>query len=195
MMKSIFTSLLAAVVLTSSATSLWADDWKTADGKVYQNVQVVGSNPDSVTILHQDGGASVPLANLPADIQKRFNYDPAKVEAQKESAENARVLRAEMDRAARVQQASPEAQDPDTSEAASSLANEDEGTSTAPVSCRPSPHYSMDDLTASIHSLTHDPSDSTHSSIGALTASIHSLRSDPCDANHHSISEIADSGL
>lgn len=190
-MKSTFAILVIAVLLTISATSLRADDWKTTDGKVYQNVQIVGLNPDAVTILHQDGGASVPLANLPADIQKRFNYDPAKAEAAAEA-------RAERNRAAKVQQAEPDAQDTQNTDATviiSSPANNNAGASTSSTSCNPSPHYSIDDLASSIHSLGPDPSDPTHSSIGALASSMHSLRSDPSDSNHHSISEIADSGL
>jgi flagellar basal body rod protein FlgC len=179
-MKSTFAILLVAALLTTSATSLRADDWKTTDGKVYQNVQVVGSNPEAVTILHQDGGASVPLANLPADIQKRFNYDPAKAEAVaegpvKDVAVNVRALRPERDRAGKMQQAESDITDNqyDTNIPEIAPVNDDASASAPSASCNPSPHYSIDDLASSMHS----------------------LRSDPSDANHHSISEIADSGL
>lgn len=56
----------------------YAEDWKTTDGKTYANVTVVKVEDDAVTILDEDGGARVPLANLPADLQMRFNYDPEK---------------------------------------------------------------------------------------------------------------------
>ena len=73
--------LLSAVFLAGSFLSLRAEDWKTNDGKVYQDVKVVRSEPDAVTILHHDGGGRIPLANLPPDLQKRFHYDPAKAKA------------------------------------------------------------------------------------------------------------------
>ena len=34
-----------------------------------------------MTILDQDGGALVPLATLPANLQKQFHYDAAKAQA------------------------------------------------------------------------------------------------------------------
>ena len=79
-MKTAFTFALYAVAFSwaISALSLRADDWKTTDGKTYQAVIVVKAEPDAVTITHKDGGALVPLATLPPDLQKKFNYDPAK---------------------------------------------------------------------------------------------------------------------
>jgi len=68
--------LMAAPLLVMPALLLQAEDWKTTDGKVYQGVTVIKSDPDAVTILYRDGGALVPLAQLPPDLQKRFNYDP-----------------------------------------------------------------------------------------------------------------------
>jgi hypothetical protein len=57
---------------------LWAEDWKTSDGKTYQDVKVVKVEADAVTILDSEGGARIDLSKLPVDLQKRFNYDPAK---------------------------------------------------------------------------------------------------------------------
>jgi hypothetical protein len=200
--------LLAAALPVFSATSLWAEDWKTTDGKVYQNVTVIDAQPDAVTILHQDGGALVPLANLPPDIQKRFNYDPVKAKAAAEArarddAANARALQAEMDQVSQMRQAVPDAQD--------------SGTDSSPATASSkTTHYSMGDLASAMDSLKSDPSDSSHYSISDLADSIHSLRRDlsepgyhtmahlavsmgslsaPYDSTHHSISEIADSGL
>jgi hypothetical protein len=191
--------LLAAVTLILSATSLRAEDWKTADGKVYQDVKVIESEADTVTILHHDGGALVPLANLPPDIQKRFNYDPvkAKVAADaraKDDAENAKALQAEMDQASQMRQAGPELQETNTPETNSSPADDGDALSTAPASGDAN-HHSMDELAASADSLRRDLCDPTYHTMAHLVFTIHSLGPDPSDPNHHSMSEIADSGL
>lgn len=54
----------------------FAEDWTTSDGKTYSDVTVIKSDSKSVTILDKDGGARIPLAKLPPDLQKRFNYTP-----------------------------------------------------------------------------------------------------------------------
>jgi hypothetical protein len=54
------------------------EDWKATDGKVYQDVKVLKVEPDAVTVMDKTGGGLVALATLPPDLQKRFNYDPAK---------------------------------------------------------------------------------------------------------------------
>jgi hypothetical protein len=81
-----------------------AEDWKTSDGIVYQDVKVLQVEDDAVTILYKDGGALVPLAKLPAPLQKKFDYDPekAKLAAQaraKVDAQNAKALQTEIDQA------------------------------------------------------------------------------------------------
>jgi len=58
-----------------------AEDWTTLSGKNYRDVMVVKVEPDAVTILSDDGGARVPLTDLPAALQTRFNFDPAKAQA------------------------------------------------------------------------------------------------------------------
>jgi hypothetical protein len=69
------------LVLLLASSPLHAEDWTTIDGKIYRDVQVVKSEPDAITIVYRDGGALVPLAKLPTDLQKRFDYDPIKAEA------------------------------------------------------------------------------------------------------------------
>lgn len=70
--------LLAGVVLGAPVR---AEDWATTDGKSYQDVKVLKVDADVVTILYQDGGATVPLETLPPYLQTRFKYDPAKAKA------------------------------------------------------------------------------------------------------------------
>jgi hypothetical protein len=67
---------LTLLALLVSGGVLPAEDWTTSDGKIYRDVIVVKTEPDAVTIIHRDGGALVPLVKLPADLQKRFHYDP-----------------------------------------------------------------------------------------------------------------------
>ncbi len=79
-MKRIIRSIVPALILFAAAP-LHAEDWKTTDGVIYQNVKVLKVEADAVTILDSNGGALVSLAKLPADLQKRFNYDPAQAQA------------------------------------------------------------------------------------------------------------------
>lgn len=50
--------------------------WTTTDGHVYKNVKVIKVDPQTVTILHENGGTDVAISTLPPDLQKQFNYDP-----------------------------------------------------------------------------------------------------------------------
>jgi hypothetical protein len=86
-----------------------AVDWVTTDGKIYHDVLVVKVEADAVTILHNDGGALVPLDKLPPDLQKKFHYDPvkAKIAAQaraKQEAADAQALQVEKDAADKLKQ-------------------------------------------------------------------------------------------
>ena len=50
--------------------------WTTTDGHTYKNVQIQKVDPANVSILDDDGGATVAIATLPPDLQKQLNYDP-----------------------------------------------------------------------------------------------------------------------
>jgi hypothetical protein len=83
-----------------SVGRLSAEDWKTLDGKSFQNVTVLKVEPDAVTILDRDGGALIPLDQLSPDLQKRFHHDPAQAKIAtakrlKDEATNAQALQAE----------------------------------------------------------------------------------------------------
>lgn len=101
-MKVLILSLLAFVAIPA-----YAEDWTTTDGTVYQDVKVIRVEDDAITILFKDGGALVPLAKLPPDLQQRFSYDPVKAKAKaaaraKDDAANAKELQAEMDQAQKL---------------------------------------------------------------------------------------------
>ena len=75
--------------------------WATTDGRhVYRNVVVCKVEADCVTILDDDGGARVAIADLPTDIQKQLNYDPdlaaaASAERQRQEQASQQALLAE----------------------------------------------------------------------------------------------------
>ena len=126
MMKAFLALIIALMVLP-----LHAEDWKTTDGTVYQDVKVIKVEDDAVTILYEDGGARIPLAKLPPDLQKKFSYDPVKAKAAadaraKADAENAKNLQAEKDLAA--QQQLQQAIDNDKERARAQAATQGQGT-------------------------------------------------------------------
>jgi hypothetical protein len=71
------TPLIVAAALTFLilVPVLHAEDWTTTDGKTYRDITVISHDSLNVTVLDRDGGATLPLANLPASLQKRFNFD------------------------------------------------------------------------------------------------------------------------
>ncbi len=48
---------------------------------VYYDVRVLKVTPTSVVIAHRDGIGSIPLADLPSDLQKKFGYNPTAASA------------------------------------------------------------------------------------------------------------------
>ena len=56
------------------------EDW-TVNGRDYHNVKVGQVEPDRVHITYDGGLGTVLLKDLPPDLQKRFNYDPAQAKA------------------------------------------------------------------------------------------------------------------
>lgn len=50
--------------------------WSMSNGKVYHNVKITMVQADAVTILHDEGGALVPMSDLTPELQKQLNYDP-----------------------------------------------------------------------------------------------------------------------
>ncbi len=85
-----FRGIIFLIIWMALFKVVLAEDWTTTDGKTYQQVTVVKVDDDAVTILDQEGGALVPLAQLPPDLQQRFHYDPekAKIAAARRQAED-----------------------------------------------------------------------------------------------------------
>ena len=70
---------IMAILLAGAATR--ADDLTTRDGKVYKGYKVLGHDAGYVTIMYADGGGKIPLSQLPDELQKKYNYDPAEAAA------------------------------------------------------------------------------------------------------------------
>ncbi len=84
-MKFIIASFLLALV----PLTLFPRDITTLSGTTYNNATVLESDDTKLTISYKDATArnilkSIPFTDLPNDIRKEFNYDPQKVEAQRQ---------------------------------------------------------------------------------------------------------------
>jgi hypothetical protein len=62
----------------SGPTSNIAPSTITIDGVTYEGVRWGRLTPGTVTIYHKTGIATMPLADLPPELQKQFGYDPQK---------------------------------------------------------------------------------------------------------------------
>ncbi len=193
---------LVAASLVGGATALRATDWTTTDGKTYTDVKLIKRDADTVTILDEDGGARISLDRLPADLQKRFGYDPvaAKAAAEaraKEEAANAKALQAEMDEASVLHQAGREpvrgrwtgpSPAPDPSLTPSSTTA---GPTTAPAAVfNTNSHHVIDAVAASASSLAADPNDANHHTIDEASQAAAQMRPNLSDPNYHTMAHM-----
>lgn len=90
-----FITLTAAVVAdTDSATK--STEYQLPDGRVLKNPIVLEKEPNGLSVGHDRGITFVKFADLPADIQKRYNYDPEtaqQYEKKQKAAQQARTAR------------------------------------------------------------------------------------------------------
>jgi hypothetical protein len=68
--------LLATFCLILLVNLALADDLTTLNGTTYKNITVVKKDLYSITVLTDDGGATILFTNLPPDMQKKYGYDP-----------------------------------------------------------------------------------------------------------------------
>ncbi len=107
------TYLTVFLVLVVTVLSARAEDW-TVNGKDYHNVIVGQVEADKVHITYDDGVGTIKLADLPPDLQKRFNYDSAAAakaaadEQAKEAASDAMVAQVTAQQKAAKEQATDE---------------------------------------------------------------------------------------
>jgi hypothetical protein len=75
---------VAVLLFMFALTASFADETNTLPAKItigsvtYEDVRWGTVTPATVTIFHTRGVATIPLEQLPQDLQKRFGYDPKK---------------------------------------------------------------------------------------------------------------------
>src|SRR5437867_10055320 len=74
-------ALTFLILILCSASLVFADDFKTIDGKEYKNVKVSPVEPDGLVLSSKSGISKVYFAELPKEVQEGFHYDAAKGDA------------------------------------------------------------------------------------------------------------------
>ena len=69
--KAIFT-----ILVTLSSSRALADDFKTTAGKEYKDATVTRVEPDGIVVKTKSGISKISFAELPKEVQQRFNYNP-----------------------------------------------------------------------------------------------------------------------
>ena len=85
-------------VTPSSVTSNVAPSTITIDGTTYEEVRWGRLTPSTVTIFHKTGVATIALAKLPPELQKRFGYDPQRAAAWQTAEQKSAAARAKVER-------------------------------------------------------------------------------------------------
>lgn len=98
-------SVLCFLCLGASARMMSLGDVH-LDGSAYTSAEVIGVEPDSLVISHSAGVARIRYENLPPDLQKIFEFDPVQAQAH-------RAKKAESEQAARQDEQTPEAANPE----------------------------------------------------------------------------------
>jgi hypothetical protein len=69
------------ILLFLFASVVFAEDFKTTNGKEYKNATVTLVEPDGITLRSKSGVSKVYFNELPKEVQERFHYDPQKAAA------------------------------------------------------------------------------------------------------------------
>ena len=67
-------NLLVLVLLVPSI--LFAEDFKTVNGKEYKNATVSRVEADGIVLKTKSGVTKIYFSELPKEVQERFHYDP-----------------------------------------------------------------------------------------------------------------------
>jgi hypothetical protein len=95
---------LLVFLLVLATRCLFAEDFKTIDGKEYKNVTVSRVEPDGIVLSSSSGISKVYFTELPKEVQERFHYDPAKAAPYStEQNANVEVFRKKQEEAKRKQ--------------------------------------------------------------------------------------------
>jgi hypothetical protein len=83
--------LFVAISLFALSHLACAEDM-TVSNMVYKDCQVIRTQPDAIVIKHSTGIATLYFWELPSDLQKKYNYDPAMAQAYHQQAEEQRAV-------------------------------------------------------------------------------------------------------
>ncbi len=83
-------TFLSALLLATAAA--FAEDFTTPQGKEYKGVTVSRVEPDGIVVTTEDGVVKIRFTDLPAEVGKRYGYDPQKAAAW--AAENPKLIAA-----------------------------------------------------------------------------------------------------
>jgi hypothetical protein len=95
-------TLSAALILAATERADEPHTFVTTKGDRFERAHVTEVTPATITIVHAVGIAHVPLSELPADVQKRFNYDPDKAKAWLDQIAREEELRRDQEQTARA---------------------------------------------------------------------------------------------
>ena len=95
---------LLVVLLVLATKGLFAEDFKTLDGKEYKNVTVSKREPDGITLTSSSGISKVYFTELPKEVQERFNYKPEEAAAYSASQNKEAKERREQEEGAKSKQ-------------------------------------------------------------------------------------------
>jgi hypothetical protein len=70
-----------AFLILSFASAAFSEDFKTVNGKEYNDATISRVEPDGIVIKTKSGITKVYFAELPKEIQERFHYDQQKASA------------------------------------------------------------------------------------------------------------------
>ena len=69
------------ILVTTSASFMLADDFKTNNGKEYKNAVVTQVDTDGIVVKTKTGISKLYFTELPEDVQKQYHYNPANAAA------------------------------------------------------------------------------------------------------------------
>src|SRR5205814_8554224 len=93
------TKVLALLILFFTS-AVFAEDFKTVNGKEYKDATVTRVEPDGIVVKSKSGITKLYFVELPKEVQARFGHDPAKIEAESVAARAAEEKRIEEEKAA-----------------------------------------------------------------------------------------------
>jgi chromosome segregation ATPase len=96
---------LFTILILSFATAAFSEDFKTVNGKEYNDATITRVEPDGIVVKTKSGITKVYFAELPKEVQERFHYDSEKAASYSaEQAANYAAYQKQQEEARRQQQ-------------------------------------------------------------------------------------------